>query len=110
MLVIDPKTEGEYSPTIHANYSPTFGIRPGDPVTFRVRSYFAEPLGETWDFGDGSEPVNVRSDANADPHAPNGYAETVHRFAKPGHYIATARHPGRDGHAVVSRVHVYVEE
>lgn len=110
VLVIDRKTDGEPSPTIHAAYSPTFGIRVGDPVTFKVRSFFTIPAGETWDFGDGSPPVKVRSDANAKTHDPNGYAVTEHRFAKPGHYVVTATHPGRDGHPISSRVHVQVDE
>jgi acetyl esterase/lipase/murein DD-endopeptidase MepM/ murein hydrolase activator NlpD len=110
VLVIDPNTKGENSPTIHACYSPTTKIRPGDPVTFKVRSFFTVPAGETWDFGDGTPPVKVRSDANENRHDPNGYAVVEHRFAKPGDYIATARHPGRDGHAITSRVHVHVAE
>src|SRR5262249_49404375 len=73
-------------PTIHASYAPTFGVRAGDPVTFKVRTFRAEVGNETWDFGDGTAPVKVRSDGNARPHDPRGYAETVHRFARAGHY------------------------
>lgn len=109
VLVIDRKTDGQNSPTIHACYSPTTNIRPGDPVTFKVRSFFTIPEGETWDFGDGTPPVKVRSDANAKPLNPDGYAITEHRFSKPGDYIVTATHPGRDGNPIVSRVHVRVE-
>ena len=108
VLVIDRALDGQYSPTIHASYAPTFGIRPGDPVTFKVRSFFTEPAGETWDFGDGSPPQTVRSDANAEPHAPNGYAETVHKFAKPGDYLVRVRHPGKNGATITSRLHVHV--
>jgi acetyl esterase/lipase len=87
-----------------------YGVGAGDPVTFKVRSFFTVPAGETWDFGDGSPLVNVRSDANEKPHDPNGYAVVEHRFVKPGDYIATARHPGRDGNAITSRVAVHVAE
>ena len=97
VLVIDRKLDGKFSPTIHASYAPTLGIHPGDPITFKVRTFFADPLGETWDFGDGSTPVRVRSDANANPHAPMGYAETVHRFAKAGHYLIRVEHTGTQG-------------
>jgi murein DD-endopeptidase MepM/ murein hydrolase activator NlpD len=110
VLVIDKATEGKPSPTIHASYAPTFGLRPGDPVTFKVRSFFTEPSGETWDFGDGSPSVKVRSDANAKPHAPDGYAETVHRYAKPGQYLARVEHVGKDGTKQTARVLVVVEE
>jgi murein DD-endopeptidase MepM/ murein hydrolase activator NlpD len=110
VLVIDRKLDGKFSPTIHASYAPTLGIRPGDPITFKVRTFFADPVGETWDFGDGSPTVAVRSDANADPHAPNGYAETVHRFAKSGHYLVRVEHPGNQGATITARLLVDVEE
>jgi murein DD-endopeptidase MepM/ murein hydrolase activator NlpD len=110
VLVIDKATDGKPSSTIHASYAPTFDLHPGDPVTFKVRSFFTEPSGETWDFGDGIPPVKVRSDANAKPHAPEGYAETVHRYMKPGHYLAKVEHVAKDGTNQTARVHVLVEE
>jgi murein DD-endopeptidase MepM/ murein hydrolase activator NlpD len=110
VMVIDRKLDGKFSPTIHASYAPTFAIHPGDPVTFKVRTYFTQPVGETWDFGDGTPPVAVQSDANADAHAPNGYAETVHRFAKPGHYLVRVQHPGNEGATITARLHVHVED
>lgn len=109
VLVIDRATQGEFSPTIHACYSPTFDIHAGDPVKFRTRSFFAEPIGETWDFGDGSPPVQVKSDGNAEPHAPDGYAETVHRFEKPGIYLVSATRVDKQGITVTSRLAVHVE-
>ena len=42
VLVIDRKLDGKFSPTIHASYAPTLGIRPGDPITFKVRTFFAD--------------------------------------------------------------------
>src|SRR5262249_31936559 len=110
VLVIDRKRDGKFSPTIHASYAPTLDIHPGDPVTFKVRTFFTEPVGETWDFGDGSPPVQVRSDGNADAHAPNGYAQTEHQFAKPGHYLVRVAQSGKDGATVTARLHVHVEE
>ena len=62
-------------------------IRPGDPVTFKVRSFRATSPSETWDFGDGSEKVTVKSDGNVSSLAKDGYAVTQHRFAKPGQYL-----------------------
>jgi hypothetical protein len=108
VLVIDGKSDGKPSPTIHASYAPTFGIRPGDPVTFKVRTFFAEPAGETRDFGDGTPPASVRSDGNARPMAPDGYAETVHRYDKPGHYLVRVERAGPGGARTMARLHVRV--
>jgi hypothetical protein len=66
-------------------------------VTFKVRTFFGEPTGEAWDFGDGSPPVTIRSDGNARPLAPGGYAETVHRYQKPGYYLVWVERTGPGG-------------
>jgi hypothetical protein len=95
-------------PSIHATYAPTFGIRLGDPVTFKVRTFRVKEPGETWDFGDGTPPVSVRSDGNAVQHAATGYAETIHKFAKPGHYLVKAEHVRADGIRAVARLQVRV--
>jgi murein DD-endopeptidase MepM/ murein hydrolase activator NlpD len=110
VLVIDRALDGKNSPTIHASYAPTMGIHPGDAVTFKVRTFFATASGETWDFGDGSPPVTVRSDGNADALAPDGYAETIHRFAAPGHYLVRVEQGGSDGATITARLHVHVED
>jgi hypothetical protein len=107
--VIDREQPEPPPPTIHACYSPTFGILPGDPVTFKVRS-FRTGGGETWEFGDGSPPVRVKSDGNAKVHAPDGYAVTTHRFQRPGSYIVTAEHSGARGAKATAHLHVTVEE
>ena len=54
--VIDKARPGELPPTIHASYAPTQGLRPGDAVTFKVRTFRTTAGSETWDFGDGSPP------------------------------------------------------
>jgi hypothetical protein len=110
VLVIDKELDGKFSPTIHASYAPTLGIRPGDPVTFKARTFFGESTGETWDFGDGSPTVSVRSDGNARPLAPGGYAETVHRYFKPGHYLIRVERTGSGGTKSVARLQVRVGE
>jgi acetyl esterase/lipase/murein DD-endopeptidase MepM/ murein hydrolase activator NlpD len=109
VLVIDRKLANQNSPTLHASYWPTTDVRPGEPVIFKVRSFSCDALGETWNFGDGSPEIKVRSDGNADRHAAHGYAETEHRFANPGDYIVSVRHPGRDGHEMTDRLHVRVD-
>src|SRR5262245_52875297 len=95
-------------PTIHAVYSPTFGIKPGDPVTFVVRTFRSTDGKETWDFGDGSAKVTVQSDGNVVPLAKDGYARTVHRFEKAGHYLVRVERTDRHGHSAVAHLQVRV--
>ncbi|MFO8014260.1 MAG: PKD domain-containing protein [Phycisphaerae bacterium] len=108
VVVVDPPKG--FPPGIHACCSPTWPVKPGEEVTFKVRTFRTKPTGETWDFGDGSPPVTVRSDANADMHAPDGYAVTTHAYAKPGDYIATVTHTSADGAGATGRVWVRVEK
>ena len=110
VLVIDKDKIGKLSPTIHASYAPTRGIRPGDPVTFKVRTFQTAATEATWDFGDGSAHQAVRSNAGTEEHAPDGYAVIVHSFAKPGHYLVSAEQIGADGAKVAGRLHVTVDE
>lgn len=97
-------------PTVHATYHPTFGIRAGDPVTFTVRSFRTEQPGETWDFGDGTPPVTVRSDGNAEMLNPDGYAVTTHRFAKPGDYLVRVESTNEHALTGVAHLHVHVDD
>jgi murein DD-endopeptidase MepM/ murein hydrolase activator NlpD len=106
--VVDPKRAGTQPPSIHAAFAPTFGIKPGDPVTFAVRTFRVKPGKEIWDFGDGSEEVEVRSDGNAVPLAKDGYAKAVHRFAKSGHYLVRVERTEPNGDTAVAHVHVRV--
>jgi len=108
--VIDPETPGQLPPSIHAVYAPTFGIRPGDPVTFKVRTFKTAFGHETWDFGDGTEKVTVKSDGNVNSLAKDGYAVTEHRFAQPGHYLVSVERANEHGHRAVARLHVIVED
>jgi hypothetical protein len=106
--VIDRDHPDKPPPTIHATYAPTFGIRPGDPVIFKVRTFRDSAGGETWDFGDGTPAVTVKSDANADHYAPTGYAETHHKYDKPGIYLVSVEHHSADGILAVARLLVRV--
>ncbi len=105
--VLDPSQPERLPPTIHANYAPTFGVMAGDPVTFKVRVFRSASGGETWDFGDGSPAVRTVSHPG-DQHLPDGYAATVHRFRKPGHYIVTVTHTGDNGLKAVDHLDVIV--
>jgi hypothetical protein len=107
-VVLDRDRPDELPPSIHAAYAPTVGIRAGEPVTFKVRRFTKAPGHETWDFGDGSEPVRVASDGNLDSHNPDGYAQTDHAFARPGRYIVSATTRGPAGLDGVARLAVDV--
>ena len=107
--VIDRNYPERTPPTVHAVYTPTFGIRPNDTVTFKVRSFRTSKRGEIWNFGDGSPEVRVQSDGNAVPHATGGYAVTTHRYEKPGQYIVSVRHTNQFQLSAVMHLHVTVE-
>jgi murein DD-endopeptidase MepM/ murein hydrolase activator NlpD len=108
--ILDKSKPGQLPPTIHAAYSPTFGIKPGDPVTFKVRTFRTTYGSEEWDFGDGSPRVTVKSDGNVKPLAKDGYAIAEHRFAKPGDYIVRVERANEQGVKAVGHLHVGVEK
>jgi murein DD-endopeptidase MepM/ murein hydrolase activator NlpD len=107
--VIDRDHPDRLPPTIHAAYAPTWNIRPGYQVTFKVRTFRTTEGEETWDFGDGSPPVTVRSDGNVRPHAPLGYAETDHRYEMPGTYLVKVQRTDGYGQTATARLVVRVE-
>jgi hypothetical protein len=96
-------------PGIHAACAPTFGLRPGGAVTFKVRSFGTTHGEEVWDFGDGSKPVAVKSDGNVDHWAKDGYAVTEHAFKARGDYIVTVRRTDEHGVEAIAHLHVAVE-
>jgi murein DD-endopeptidase MepM/ murein hydrolase activator NlpD len=106
--VLDKEHPDRLPPSIHAVYAPTFGIKAGDAVTFLVRTFRTTEGKETWDFGDDTPKVEVRSDGNAVRLAKDGYARTIHRFAKPGHYVARVERTNGRGETAVGHVHVRV--
>ncbi len=108
--VHEPGQDAPLAPAIHPAYTPTYGIRPGQPVTFLVRSFGTTRPGETWDFGDGTDPVEVTSDGNADAHNPDGYARCTHSYSEPGDYIATVTHTNEHGFSATGKLWVRVEE
>ena len=109
VIVYDRDHPERHVTTVHPNYHPTSGIRVGDPVTFKVRSFISGQSREgyeVWNFGDGSSPVKVRSDGNAVKLAPDGYAEHVHRFEKAGNYVVRVQRKNEFG--VVATGHLWV--
>jgi hypothetical protein len=95
--------------SIHAAFSPTQDIHPNEPVTFKVRTFGTTDGSETWDFGDGTPPVVVRSDGNVECLAPDGYAVTTHRFARPGDYLPRVERSDRRGRKATARLWVQVQ-
>jgi hypothetical protein len=101
----DPKL---IPPTIHPSFAPTRHVKAGQPVTFKVRT-FRDGGGETWDFGDGSPPVTVRSDGNIKALAKDGYAVTQHTFASPGDYIVRVEHANERSEKATAHLWVQIE-
>jgi len=106
--VCDMKEPKLVPPSIHAVYYPTFGIKPGDPVTFMVRTFRTTDGKEKWDFGDGSPKVEVQSDGNVVPLAKDGYARTVHRFTKAGHFLVRVERTNARGETAIAHLQVRV--
>jgi hypothetical protein len=100
--------EKNIPPAIHPSFAPTMNVKPGDAVTFKVRT-FRDHGGETWDFGDGTAPVSVQSDGNFKPLAKDGYAVTQHAFAKAGDYIVKVQHRNDRGETATAHLWVHIE-
>jgi len=109
--VIDPQQIERLPPSIHAVYWPTEGLKAGQEITFKVRSFRVRPEEgcERWDFGDGSPAVEVRSDGNAVKLAKDGYAVTKHRYARAGDYLVSVWRANERGEKATARLHVRVE-
>jgi len=101
--------EKNIPPAIHPSFAPTMNLKPGDTITFKVRT-FRDHGGETWDFGDGTPPVKVVSDGNAVPLAKDGYAVTTHAFAQAGDHIVSVEHVNERGERAIGHLWVRVEK
>jgi putative heme-binding domain-containing protein len=108
--VLDPKQPDLYVPRIHAAYWPTLGNRVNASITFKVRSFGNQDRNEVWDFGDGSPPVSVKSDGNAEQQAKEGYAITHHTYQQPGDYLVRVQRIRNDGVTATARLHVRVAD
>ncbi len=97
-------------PGIHAAYWPTLNLHAGDEITFKVRTFYVAPDEgeEVWDFGDKSPAVRVRSDGNADAHAPNGYAITTHCYHDAGQYLVKVSRTNRRGETATAHLIVQI--
>jgi murein DD-endopeptidase MepM/ murein hydrolase activator NlpD len=107
--VVDKANPEQLPPSIHAAYAPTIGIKAGDPIKFLVRTFRTQDGEENWDFGDGSPNVIVHSDGNVVIHAKDGYAQTMHRYDKPGTYLVRVERANKSGFMATARLKVVVE-
>ncbi|MGD0091625.1 MAG: PKD domain-containing protein [Planctomycetota bacterium] len=105
--IFDPAQVKQLPPGIHAACYPAENVHTGEPVTFKVRSFRTEHGGETWNFGDGTPPITVKSDGNAKMLAKDGYAITQHQYAKAGHYVVRVEHVNERGEK--AEAHLWVE-
>ena len=108
--VYDRGVQEQTIPAIQPVYYPSLDIKPGDPVTFLVRTFNTAVGNEVWDFGDGSPPVSVKSETVDRQNFIKGkFAETVHSFSEPGHYIVSVERSDEMGLKAVAHLHVVVK-
>ena len=107
--IVDPAQPKLLPPSIQASYAPSLNVGAGDPVTFKVRTFRTTHGDETWNFGDGSAPVTVKSDGNVKALAKDGFAVTEHRFAKPGDYVVRVERSNERGEKAVAHLSVRID-
>jgi len=103
------QSEENLAPTMHASYWPSLGVIAGQTITFLVRSCRTTFGQETWNFGDGSAPVTVKSDGCAEEKSKEGYARTQHVFQKPGDYIVRVERANERGEKATFHLFVPVK-
>jgi len=109
--VYDKDNPDKRIPAIHPVYYPTLDIKPGDPVTFLVRTFGSLTGDEVWDFSDGSGKVTVNSGVvQRQSHNEGKYASTVHTFEKPGHYLVRVDRINENGFPAIGHLHVTVND
>jgi len=98
-------------PVMQPAYHPSLNIKPGDPITFLVRTFNTAVGNEVWDFGDGSPTVSVKCET-VDPNnfQQGDFAETVHSYSEPGHYIVSVEREDEAGLMARAHLHVVVGE
>jgi len=101
--------EEQTIPAIQPAYHPSLDIKPGDPVTFLVRTFNTAVGNEVWDFGDGSPQVTVKSETVDRQNFIKGkFAETMHSFSAPGHYVVSVNRSDESGLKAMAHLHVVV--
>jgi len=108
VIVVDPAQPEVFPADVHASFWPSEGLKAGDEVTIKVRSFRAQPGREKIDLGDGSAPVFVQSRNDTGNLDPNGYATHVHRYEKPGDYIVRIDREDDRGWPAFTHLHIRV--
>jgi murein DD-endopeptidase MepM/ murein hydrolase activator NlpD len=109
--VYDKEDPEKPVPTIHPVFYPSLNIRPGNPVTFLVRTFGSSTGEEVWDFGDGSEKVIVNSGVVQRESQNEGeYAKTVHSFSRAGQYVVRVERTSEHGLTAIGHLHVVVNQ
>ncbi len=107
--VFDKQFPEKQVPTIHPVFFPSLDIKPGDPVTFLVRTFGSQTGEETWDFGDGTEKVTVNSGVvKRESHNSGKYAETVHTYSKAGDYVVRVERTNEYGFKATGHLYIKV--
>ncbi len=106
VIVLPREDPRKRPPNVHATYWPTFGIKAGRRVTFKVvtRELRPDEGKEIWDFGDGSPTVKTQSNPKK-----RRYAVTSHVYEKPGGYLVSVQRKNRRGEMGIDRLYVRVE-
>lgn len=107
--IVDPAQPKLLPPSIQAAYAPSLDLRVETPVTFKVRTFRTTHGEETWNFGDGTAPVVVKSDGNVKALAKDGFAVTEHRFSKPGDYVVRVERSNERGEKAVAHLSVRID-
>lgn len=109
--VYDRHNPGHTIPAMQPAFHPSLDIRPGDPVTFLVRTFNTATGSEVWDFGDGSPTVSVTSETvDRQNYTAGKFAETIHVFTEPGDYIVKVERTDEAGITGMAHLHVVVGE
>ncbi len=106
--VYDLENPGRLPPRLHLAYAPTNGLKPGQEITFKVRSFYLTEGEELWDFGDGTPTVTTKSDGNVKPLAKDGYEVVTHRYEKPGDYLVHVKRVNEHGEPAEDRLHIRI--
>jgi murein DD-endopeptidase MepM/ murein hydrolase activator NlpD len=110
VVVADRQQHAKMPPAVHVVCEPSMNVRPGDEVTFKVRTFRVSEGEETWDFGDGSPKRKSRSNLSPAEHAKDGYATLTHRYERPGQYLVRVERADAEGRPAIGYVCVPVEK
>jgi len=104
-------------PAMHLSYFPADGVRPGQQIAFKVRTFFGRGFEENqdgeewWDFGDGTHATTCSgAPGRGTACAEKDFDERWHAYDAPGRYIVTVTRTARNGRSATAQLRVEVEE